>query len=77
MKSSLSPFGNSIFSVHGCTPSDFQPLHESFQKAQVYYIVFDDENINRRDCAIAYGTGGLRCLIHSFLRPFVVRLWSR
>ena len=52
MKATFPPFGNSIFAVHGCIPTHFQTLHESFQEAEVDDIVFDDEDVDGRDSAV-------------------------
>lgn len=59
VESSLPPFCDRLAPVHGGVPADFEALHKCFEELEVDDVVFDDENVDRRDGAFEESGGEL------------------
>lgn len=57
MKSALAPFCYRFASVHGGVPAYFETLYECFKEFEVDDVIFDDQNVDGRNCAFEK-TGG-------------------
>lgn len=76
MKTAGSPLCDGVPPVHGCMPSHFKSFHERFEEFEVDDVIFDDQDVDRRNGTIEK-TGGGFGMFDEFLGPFVRSFGSR
>jgi len=57
MEAPFPPLSNGFPAIHGGVPPDFQAFHEGFEELEVDDIIFDNQNIDRRDSTVKKASG--------------------